>query len=113
MTKPPRSRANHTNQATVLSISPIENDHDELKRILNRSALAGDNSQWCFRAVPTVSSALPLLRSNRVGVVVAEQDLGSDTWKEVLAACTQALGPQTVEVREQILGGTATGFYRL
>jgi L-fuconolactonase len=35
------------------------------------------------------------------------------TWKEVFAACTQALGPQPVEVREQILGGTATRFYCL
>jgi L-fuconolactonase len=35
------------------------------------------------------------------------------TWKEVLAACTQAMGPQAMEAREQILGGTATEFYRL
>jgi len=35
------------------------------------------------------------------------------TWKEVLAACTQAMGPQPVELREQILGATATRFYRL
>jgi L-fuconolactonase len=35
------------------------------------------------------------------------------TWKEVLAACTQAMGAQPVELREEILGGTATRFYRL
>jgi len=35
------------------------------------------------------------------------------TWKEVLAACTQALGPLPMDVREQILGGTAVQFYRL
>ncbi|HEY3841522.1 MAG TPA: amidohydrolase family protein, partial [Bryobacteraceae bacterium] len=35
------------------------------------------------------------------------------TWKEVLAACTQAMGPQPMETRERILGGTATEFYRL
>ena len=35
------------------------------------------------------------------------------TWKEVLAAATQALGPLNVEVREQILGRTATAFYCL
>lgn len=35
------------------------------------------------------------------------------TWKEVLAACTQAMGPRSVEVREQILGATAMRFYRL
>ncbi len=35
------------------------------------------------------------------------------TWKEVLAACTQAMGPQSVDARGQILGGTAMGFYCL
>jgi L-fuconolactonase len=35
------------------------------------------------------------------------------TWKEVLAACTQAMGPQLMEAREQILGATAMRFYRL
>jgi L-fuconolactonase len=35
------------------------------------------------------------------------------TWKEVLAACTQAMGPQPMELREQILGATAVEFYRL
>jgi len=35
------------------------------------------------------------------------------TWKEALAAFTQAIGPQTLETREQLLGGTAARFYRL
>jgi L-fuconolactonase len=35
------------------------------------------------------------------------------TWKEVLAAFTQAIGPQSVEIREKLLGGTAAKFYGL
>jgi L-fuconolactonase len=35
------------------------------------------------------------------------------SWKEVLAAFTQAIGPQPIEVREKLLGGTADRFYRL
>jgi L-fuconolactonase len=35
------------------------------------------------------------------------------TWKEVLAAFTQAIGPQPVGVREKLLGETAAEFYRL
>jgi L-fuconolactonase len=35
------------------------------------------------------------------------------TWKEVLAAFTQAIGPQLIEVREKLLGGTAASFYGL
>ena len=34
-------------------------------------------------------------------------------WKETLAAFTQSIGAQTIEVREQLLGGTAARFYGL
>ena len=34
-------------------------------------------------------------------------------WKAALAAFTQAIGPQTLETREHLLGGTARRFYRL
>lgn len=37
----------------------------------------------------------------------------ADTWKMVLATFTQALGPQTMEVRAKLLGGTAQRVYRL
>lgn len=39
--------------------------------------------------------------------------LPTGTWKEALAAFTQAIGAQTIETREQLLGGTAGRFYRL
>ena len=35
------------------------------------------------------------------------------TWKEALAAFTQAIGPQTLQTREHLLGGTARRFYRI
>jgi L-fuconolactonase len=35
------------------------------------------------------------------------------TWKEALAAFTQSIGPQTLEAREHLLGGTARRFYRI
>jgi L-fuconolactonase len=35
------------------------------------------------------------------------------TWKESLAAFTQSIGAQSLEVREQLLGGTAREFYGL
>jgi len=35
------------------------------------------------------------------------------TWKEVLAAFTQAIGPQPIEAREKLVGGTAEKFYGL
>ena len=39
--------------------------------------------------------------------------LPEGTWKAALAAFTQTIGPQTLEAREQLLGGTAQRFYRL
>ncbi|MFN0104337.1 MAG: amidohydrolase family protein [Bryobacteraceae bacterium] len=38
---------------------------------------------------------------------------GGGTWKETLAAFTQSLGAMPIELREQLLGGTAREFYRL
>jgi L-fuconolactonase len=35
------------------------------------------------------------------------------SWKRVLAAFTQAIGPQSMERREPLLGGTAMEFYKL
>jgi len=35
------------------------------------------------------------------------------TWKESLAAFTQSIGAQSMEAREQLLGGTAADFYRV
>jgi L-fuconolactonase len=63
---------------------------------------------------PYVRHALTVLGADRVMY-------GSDwpsylpegTWKEALAAFTQAIGAQTIETREQLLGGTAARFYRL
>jgi L-fuconolactonase len=39
--------------------------------------------------------------------------LPDTTWKGSLAAFTQAIGAQTIEVREELLGGTAERFYGL
>ena len=39
--------------------------------------------------------------------------LPEGTWKEALAAFTQAIGAQTMETREELLGGTARRFYRI
>lgn len=39
--------------------------------------------------------------------------LPAHTWKENLALFTQSIGAQTIEVREELLGGTAARFYAL
>ncbi len=39
--------------------------------------------------------------------------LNAGSWKEVLAMFTQAVGPLPLQIREKLLGGTATEFYSL
>ncbi len=39
--------------------------------------------------------------------------LNAGSWKEVLAMFTQAVGPQQLEIREKLLGGSAMEFYSL
>ena len=72
-------------------------------------------TQWkAAEFAPWVRAALAAFGAERVM-------FGSDwpsylpvgTWKESLAAFTQALGAQTLETREQLLGATAQRFYRL
>ncbi len=63
---------------------------------------------------PAVQYAIQVFGCNRVM-------FGSDwpnclpaaSWKETLAAFTQCIGPQSIETREELLGGTAQRFYQL
>jgi DNA-binding response OmpR family regulator len=86
MTKLPKAKVNPTNTATILSISPIEDDYTALKEIFNLSHWKEyTDSEWVLHATPTLKSALPVIRNNQVGIVISERDLGPSTWKEVLA----------------------------
>jgi predicted TIM-barrel fold metal-dependent hydrolase len=58
-------------------------------------------SDWPF--------CMDLGRGGSAGAEAGRDEIG--TWKESLAAFTQALGPRTIETREQILGGTAARVY--
>lgn len=62
---------------TVLSVSPSDDDHDALERLLNRR-------KWQIRKASTFSSAVALLREVQISVVVCERDLDAGTWKDLL-----------------------------
>lgn len=110
--KPSISTGEFDNWARMMeSIFPIPSVHCKLSGMITEAAW----HNWSASDLtPYVSLLLQGFGPDRLM-------FGSDwpvclvagTWKEVLAACTQAMGPQTVEVREQILGGTATAFYCL
>jgi DNA-binding response OmpR family regulator len=84
MDKPPGTRTEITGEIVpVICISPLDEDHFSLKRIVSSSKSDG-GPNWVFHAVSTLKSALPLLRTSDVPIVLCERDLGSTTWKEVL-----------------------------
>jgi DNA-binding response OmpR family regulator len=62
---------------TVLSVSPLQDDHDALEWLLNRR-------QWQIRKAFTFSSAVALLQKTRVSVVVCERDLEPGTWRDMM-----------------------------
>ena len=72
-------------------------------------------TQWkAVEFQPAVREALAAFGAHRV---MYGSDwpayLPTGTWKEALAAFTQAIGAQTLETREQLLGATARRFYAL
>jgi len=68
----------------VLSVSPIQDDHDSLERILNPT-------QWVIQKAHSLESGVAKLRQYRFPVVVCERDLRPGTWREMLAEAAQLL----------------------
>ncbi len=61
----------------VLSISPVEEDHRSLRRIL-------EGSGWALSEALDLASALALLQQGEIAVVLCEQALGPATWIDLL-----------------------------
>ena len=95
----PNVQVSSANPPTVLSISLIESDHHALERILTGS---GFTARCVFHSVPTLQSALPLLAGNQVQIVIAERDLGPETWKDVLAELAVLPRPPLLIVSSRI-----------
>lgn len=71
---------------TVLSVSPIEDDHASLQAIFDRPEWgAYTNTRWTLQRSVTVNSALSQLQRKEFPLVVAECDLPPVSWKELLA----------------------------
>jgi DNA-binding response OmpR family regulator len=86
LNNPLNAEPNPTRTITVLSISPIKDDHSALKRIFtNPKRSVYTDSEWVLQPVLTLKAALPLLRDNPIPIVLSERDLLPGTWREVLA----------------------------
>jgi hypothetical protein len=64
---------------TVLSVSPIQEDHDTLERLLC-------HPKWKIHKALRLCSAEALLHDTRIPLVVCERNLLPGTWKEMLAS---------------------------
>jgi DNA-binding NtrC family response regulator len=61
----------------VLSLSPIEDDHNSLERIFSAF-------RWTMHRALTLPSAMSFLAERHAPVVICERDLAPGTWKDML-----------------------------
>ena len=66
-----------TGTLTVLSVSPLEEDHSSLQAIIG-------HSKWMLLKARDLVSTLALLQQHQVAVVLCERDLVLGTWIDVL-----------------------------
>jgi DNA-binding NtrC family response regulator len=71
------AKASASAMGAVLSISPIEDDHNCLEQILSEF-------RWTLHRALTLPSAIAFLAENRAPVVICERDLAPGTWKDML-----------------------------
>src|SRR5512144_983908 len=77
MAKQPEIASSPTGILTVLSVSPIEDDHRYLEAII------GQSNSTLLRA-DCVPPAMALLKQHDISVILCERDLKSATWLDML-----------------------------
>jgi len=103
MKKPPGIQNDAAENVVVLSISPTEEDHSALKRILSRpESTASTESKWTIYPAISLESALPVLRENAIPIVLSERDLAPGTWKDVLAETLNLSDPPLLIVASRL-----------
>ncbi len=69
---------------SVLSVGPAENSAALQKIFAASDWSLCPQTKWTVEACGSVRSAVALLRSRRIAVVLCESDLGESTWQELL-----------------------------
>jgi DNA-binding NtrC family response regulator len=77
MRKPPGIANSRNGTLTVLSVSPIEEDHRCLQEIIA-------HSNWILLKADRVPAALAFLEQHPISVVLCESDLGPEAWIDIL-----------------------------
>jgi DNA-binding NtrC family response regulator len=79
----------------TLSVSPVEEDHDALERLLSRK-------NWRIQRANSLISGAAKLRQSRVPVVVCERDLLPGSWREMLAETARLAFPPFLIVTSRL-----------
>jgi DNA-binding response OmpR family regulator len=77
MKKQARAETNPISIITVLSVSPLAEDHLTLQAVFK-------HSEWELYKTANIASALAILRRRKIGVVICEHHLSPGTWIDLL-----------------------------
>lgn len=77
MKKQPTVETNSTRTVTVLSVSPLAEDHFSLQAIF-------DHSKWQLYRADCLASAQAVMSRREIGVVICERNLEPGTWVDML-----------------------------
>jgi DNA-binding response OmpR family regulator len=88
---------------TVLSVSPLEEDHTALDRIFNGIGWSTyTHATWSLRPVLTLEAATFELCKNSVSIVLSESELLPGSWREILADARELPNPPLVIVTSRL-----------
>jgi response regulator RpfG family c-di-GMP phosphodiesterase len=95
MRKQPGIANSPSGTLTVLSVSPIEEDHRCLQAIIG-------HSNWMLLEGRDLLSALTLLQQHETSVILCDRDLMSDTWLDILENIKHLPHPPTLIVTSRL-----------
>jgi CheY-like chemotaxis protein len=101
MPEPPARRPSGT--ITVLSLSPVEDDHAVLRQSFRDSSLTlYPNCRLTLQPSATLASTLAALRQRRIPIVLCDGDENPLAWREILQATQGLSAPPCVIVASRV-----------
>jgi CheY-like chemotaxis protein len=89
--------------ATVVLVGFADEDQAFLRKLFECSACPmAANCQWVVRSEADVAAALTVLRQQRIPVVLCDQDLMPQAWREILAELTRLHQPPSLIVSSRL-----------
>lgn len=96
MGQQPKTQINPTGTLTVLSVSPIQEDHSTLESIMGYA-------RWTVLRADKLPAVPPILRNHRdISVVLCERDLISGTWIDILTHIQPMPNPPSLIVTSRL-----------